>query len=426
MSKRQKAPQSAWKNRIVGTGLVDAAELLANPRNWRLHPDNQREALDKVLGTVGWVQNVIVNRRTGFVVDGHLRADLAISKGEKVPVQYVDLAPEEESLILATFDRLTAMAGVDSEKLSELVEEAAEAFPDIQEILTGIDDLIEPEEPGGGLTDDDATPEVPASPVTTLGDCWRLGAHRLVCGDSTKESDVQRCLNGVQPHLMVTDPPYGVEYDANWRNEADRSNGKPRSRHRAIGKVQNDDKADWREAWKLFPGDVAYVWHAGIYAGTVAESLVACGLDIRAQIIWAKTRFAISRGHYHWQHEPCWYAVRNKGHWTGDRSQTTLWTIDHQKSETGHSTQKPVECMRRPILNNSSPGQAVYEPFAGSGTTIIAAESTGRICHAIELEPAYCDVIVKRWQEYTGEQAVLDGDGRTFDEIATDRHREAA
>jgi DNA modification methylase len=137
----------------------------------------------------------------------------------------------------------------------------------------------------------------------------------------------------------------------------------------------------------------------------VQQSVEAVGFTIRCQIIWAKTRFVIGRGDYHWQHEPCWYCVRNKGHWTGDRSQSTLWTIDHTKSETGHSAQKPVECMKRPIENNSSPGQAVYDPFVGSGTTIIAAEMTGRACHALEINPAYVDVTVERWQNFTGEKA---------------------
>jgi len=194
----------------------------------------------------------------------------------------------------------------------------------------------------------------------------------------------------------------------------------------------NDNNADWREAWALFPGDVAYVWHApGALSAVVCESLQASGFDIRAQIIWAKSNFVISRGHYHRGHEPCWYAVRKKagatghwngdrtGHWNGDRTQSTLWKIDNPvKSETGHSTQKPVECMRRPIENNSSVGQAVYEPFSGYGTTIIAAETTGRCCHAIELNPAYVDMAVKRWQDFTGKPATLESDGRTFDECA--------
>jgi hypothetical protein len=162
------------------------------------------------------------------------------------------------------------------------------------------------------------------------------------------------------------------------------------------------------------------VWHGGLHGRVVAESLEASGFAIRTQIIWDKTRLVIGRGDYHWQHEPLIHAVRRgkSGHWSGGRNQTTVWQIPHRKSETGHGTQKPVECMKRPIENNSSPGQAVYEPFCGSGTTIIAAEITGRACHAIELNPAYVDVAVDRWQKFTGEDAVLEEDGRTFNQVA--------
>jgi DNA modification methylase len=218
---------------------------------------------------------------------------------------------------------------------------------------------------------------------------------------------------------MVTDPPYGVEYDANWRNEAKRPDGTPYGAS-AVGKVDNDGRADWSEAWSLFPGDVAYVWHAGNKANVVADSLLQTGFAVRAQIVWAKSNFVIGRGDYHPHHEPCWYAVREKkkGHWQGDRTQSTLWKIDKpQKSDTGHSTQKPIECMRRPICNNSSPGQAIYEPFSGSGTTIMAGELTGRHIHAIELNPQYVDVTVERWQNFTGQQAIHEETGKTFEEM---------
>lgn len=262
-------------------------------------------------------------------------------------------------------------------------------------------------------------------PVSQPGDLWVLGRHRLVCGSSTDAETVARVLAGTKPLLMVTDPPYGVEYDPGWRNEALKGSATQRT-----GKVLNDDRADWREAWALFPGDVAYVWHGALHATTVADSLLATGFAIRSQIIWAKPRLVIGRGDYHWQHEPAWYAVRKtgKGHWAGDRKQTTLWTIDTrgQDADTVHGTQKPVECMRRPIENNSSPGQAVYEPFSGSGTTIIAAEMTGRACHAVELNPVYVDVAVQRWQAFTGQAAVLEGDGQAFNEIAAARGVQAA
>ena len=272
--------------------------------------------------------------------------------------------------------------------------------------------------------DENAIPERPAIPVSRRGDLWRLGSHRLLCGDATVAADVARLLDGVVPLLMVTDPPYGVSYDPVWRNAVGASTTM------RTGKVLNDDRADWREAWALFPGDVAYVWHGALHATTVAESLEAAGFGIRSQIIWAKDRLVLSRGDYHWQHEPCWYAVRKtaQGHWAGDRKQTTLWPIANrdQDAETVHGTQKPVECMRRPMLNNASPGQAVYDPFVGSGTTLIAAETTARVAYGIELDPAYVDVAVARWQAFTGRVAVRDGDGVTFAEAQAQRQTEAA
>ena len=169
----------------------------------------------------------------------------------------------------------------------------------------------------------------------------------------------------------------------------------------------NDDRSVWTAAWERFSGDVAYVWHASLHGSEVMESLLRAGFEHRAQLIWAKPRHVISRGHYHWQHEPCWYAVRKgkQAHWNGDRSQTTIWNVEHIKSETGHGTQKPVEVMRRPILNHTKAKDYVYDPFLGSGTTLIACEATERRCIAIDIDPKYVDVAVKRWMNLTGKQA---------------------
>jgi DNA modification methylase len=218
--------------------------------------------------------------------------------------------------------------------------------------------------------------------------------------------------------IMVTDPPYGVDYAPDWREKA--GLGKIRQ----IGTVENDDRVDWTEAFQLFRGDVAYVWHAGLYAGEVAASLRQCGFEIRCQLVWAKQHFALSRGHYHWQHEPCWYAVRRgqTGHWCGGRRQSTLWEVSNlnpfgglnAEELTGHGTQKPIELMRRPILNHTERRAVVYDPFLGSGATLMAAEDTGRICYGLEIQAGYVDVIVQRWQNLTGKRAVLEGDGRTF------------
>lgn len=402
----------AFASRIVGEGDEAPDQLLANPLNWRTHPKEQVDALEGLLGQVGWVQRIIVNKRTGHVVDGHARVALALRRAEpSVPVVYVDLSDEEERLVLAAIDPIGGMAGTDQALLDSVLDGLQADDAGLQALLDSLKGT-----PAGteGLTDPDDTPELQDKAVTELGEVWLLGRHRIICGSSTEAHTVEKVLAGVKPHLMVTDPPYGVEYDPTRT-----SNNKAKA-----GKVLNDERADWTEAWALFPGHVAYVWHASMFTDTVIASLETTGLERRSMILWAKDRFTLGRGHYHWQHEPAWYVVRKgeNGHWNGDRSQSTVWNIKaREDGGHGHSTQKPVECMKRPIENNSSPGQAVYEPFSGSGTTIIAAEMTGRCCYAVELNPPYVDMAIRRWQAFTGQHATLDGDGRTFDEIAAER-----
>jgi DNA modification methylase len=400
-------------------------DLIPYARNSRTHTDEQVAQIAGSIREFGWTNPVLIDGDAGIIA-GHGRVLAAQRLGLKeVPTIQLDHMTEAQRRAYVIADNKLALnAGWDNDLLKiELGELQA---LDFDLALMGfnpseLETLLAPAATEG-LTDPDDTPEPPAQPVSALGDVWLLGAHRIVCGDSTTVESVDKALNGVKPHLMVTDPPYGVEYDADWRNKAMRADGSADG-GRAIGKVKNDDRADWSEAWTLFPGDVAYVWHAGLFASTVATSLETAGFKLRSQIIWKKSNFAIGRGDYHWHHEPCWYAVRGSGHWAGDRKQSTIWEIAKpQKSETGHSTQKPVECMKRPIENNSSPGQAVYEPFSGSGTTIIAGEMTGRCVHAIELNPAYVDVAVTRWQEFTGKTATLEGDGRTFAELKAERH----
>jgi DNA modification methylase len=373
----------------------------------------------------------VLARSDGTLVDGHLRLKAAQRLGlSRVPVVLADdLSAAQIKAFRLLVNRSATWDDWDDDLLGlELLDLQA---LDYDLGLTGFDDaelqrlmdLVADEGTAAG-TDDDV-PEPPAEPVTRLGNLWILGHHRLLCGDATSADDVRRLLNSATPPLMVTDQPFGVSYDPGWRNDAGVS------ATARTGTVRNDDRADWREAWALFPGDVAYVWHAGIHARTVAESLEACGFAIRAQLIWVKNRFVLSRGHYHWQHEPCFYAVRGGGcsRWQGARDQSTVWQIATNADDdaaTVHGTQKPVECMLRPMLNNSARGDAVYEPFAGSGSAIIAAEKSGRVCFALEIEPRYCDVIVERWQHFTGKPAKLDGDGRTFDEVAGKRLRAAA
>ncbi|WP_372624741.1 site-specific DNA-methyltransferase [Falsiroseomonas sp.] len=403
------------------------ADLVPYARNARTHSDAQVAQIAASIREFGFTNPILTDGARG-VIAGHGRLMAARKLGlQEVPtIELSHLSPAQRRAYVLADNRLALSAGWDEDMLRlELGDLRDEGFDlgltgfDLDEIGRLLIDATE------GLTDPDQVPEVPETPVSRLGDVWILGRHRLACGDCTDADTVAKALNGVRPHLMVTDPPYGVDYDPAWRNAALEGSKTART-----GRVLNDHRADWREAWALFPGDVAYVWHGALHATTVAESLAACGFDICAQIIWAKERLVLGRGHYHWQHEPCWYAVRDgaKGHWAGDRKQTTLWSIPSrdQDVDTVHGTQKPVACMRRPLENNSSPGQAVYEPFSGSGTTLIAAEMSGRACHAVELSPAYVDVAVSRWKAFTGEKAALDGSGRSFAEVAAERGQEAA
>jgi DNA modification methylase len=266
-----------------------------------------------------------------------------------------------------------------------------------------------------GLTAENAVVE-PGPTDIVRGELFVLGRHRLLCGDATSAGDVTRVLDGAQPAVMVTDPPYGVSYDPAWRHRVN-----PHQRT-AVGRVLNDDRADWTAAWQLFPGAIAYVWHAALKAPTVAADLEAAGFTIRSQIIWQKQHFALSRGDYHWAHEPAWYAVRGKGQWRGDRRQSTLWEVPNlnpmggsraaDNTVTGHGTQKPVRLFEIPILNHTVAGEAIYDPFCGSGTAIIAAEKLGRACVAMELDPKYVQVIVTRWEAFTGQKAIRQSTGR--------------
>lgn len=262
----------------------------------------------------------------------------------------------------------------------------------------GLDLDIDIEDVSGSLNlekDDNFDVEKDVDTDIVVGDLFDIGKHRLLCGDSTNPQHVDKLLSGESPCLMVTDPPYGVEYDASWRNKATRSDG-GQVGGRSIGKVMNDDNADWSDTFSLSPSKIAYIYHAGKFSGTVQKSLEDNEFSIVSQIIWSKSHFAISRSDYHWKHEPCWYAVKKgaKHEWIGDRKQTTVWEIDKPtKNETGHSTQKPVECMKKPISNHSGD---VYDPFMGSGTTMVAAHSLNRRCFGIELNPKYCQIIINR------------------------------
>ena len=388
---------------------VDVVDLVEHPRNPNKHSDKQIALLAKIIRNQGWRNPIVVSADSGFIVAGHGRLMAAkVLNVEQVPVDYQPFDNEaEEYAHLIADNRIAELAEADKSELAKLVRELEDKIdldltgfdaPSLEELLATKEEKQVDAEPKT-----DKAAELQVKWKTEKGQLWKLGEHRLLCGDSTNAKDVERVLGDDKADIMVTDPPYGVNYDPSWRAEAGMTVNENK-----LGKVQNDDIADWTPAWQLFDGDVCYVYHAGAKAGTVQQSLEDSGFNIRSQIIWSKDKMALSRGDYHWQHEPCWYGVRDgkKGNRTEDRTQTTVWQIAaREDSGHGHGTQKPVECMARPIRNHHC--STVYEPFSGSGTTIIACEQLDKKCRAIEIDPNYVAVALERYVDATGKEPVL-------------------
>lgn len=413
----------AWANRIVATGEAAPGELLPNPRNWRTHPEHQRKALGAVLAEVGWVQQVIVNRTTGHLVDGHLRVALALEQREPlVPVVYVELTAGDEALVLATLDPIAALAERNEEMLREVLSDVSVMDAELKAMLDGmvVDAPTEVTE--------DTVPAVPEDPTTKPGDLWLLDGHRLLCGDSTDAADVERLIGEAQFALLATDPPYGVDYAAVVQGRKNQKRGGWKG-------IEHDELGEggatlMGQALRLArtraqAGAAVLVWHpSGENASAFRAALVDAGVHVLKQIIWVKPVLVFGRHEYHWRHENAMYGwfEGSRANFYGERSETTVWEVAPSPSSdvrngpamaTGglgeHPTQKPVELSARAIRNHTLPGEATYEPFAGSGSALIASEQLTRRCLAMEIDPAYCDVIVKRWENLTGETAVLDG-----------------
>ena len=385
--------------------ISDLKEYDKNPRKIK------KEQLDKLTAHInedGYHQRIIVN--TDYtIIGGHQRKKALLQAGYK-PSDVIEVLMPERTLQQKELDRINVRDNLDFGEFDfDILQEQfnleeLEEFGFDKEFLETLETELLP------LVDEDEIEQLPANPVSKLGDVYILGNHRLMCGDSTNAEHVSKLLNGNNPILMVTDPPYGVNYEPEWRKDAGLNNSKN------MGKVLNDDRYDWSDAYSLFTGDVAYIWHPSKYTHKFAEHIENNGFDLINLIVWSKNRFVLSRGDYHHQHEPLWYGVK-KGtnhNWQGKRDQSTVWEIDNYaggatdgEEQTGHGTQKPIECMLRPIMNNSKIGEGVYDPFGGSGTTLIAAQRSKRNCYMMELSPAYIDVIAKRWEKETGEKAVL-------------------
>ncbi len=419
---RGNPPGSSWRNRITGHGEEDPRALVANPGNWRSHPKEQARALGAALGEIGWVAQLMVNRTTGHIVDGHLRLELALARNEPtVPVTYVELTEDEERLVLATLDPLAAMATAERDALEALLAGLTPTDDVLATLLGEIGERNGIRRPV--LGDPDEIPELPDEKDVYVqpGDLWQLGDHRLACADSTDAAAVNRLLAGAEPTLLSTDPPYGVSLDPTWRDGVYNQKGAAEEPYMRIEGHRNvtlsgDTRVDWSEAFALVPSlTVGYVWHAGVHAATVAAGLERIGFEIVSQVIWDKGLFAMGRSWYHWAHEPCW-VVRKPGvpHlFSGERDQSTIWRVPSPKmimagsteEKQDHPAQKPVLLSEIPIRNHTKAGEAVYDPFLGSGTTLVAAETLARRCYGMEIDPRYAQLIIERWQGLTGRTA---------------------
>jgi DNA modification methylase len=430
-------------------------DLRPDPANPRRISEDELDALERSLRQFGFVQPVLARREDRTVIGGHHRLLAARRLGlTTVPVTWLDISVEQARLLGLALNKISG--SWDDALLARLLADL-QATPDLDLSLSGfgedeIKDLLrsletrEKRERTEAFDLDEALEEARRAPRTKPGDLWALGDHRLLCGDATSAEDVARLLDGAEPKLLATDPPYGVSLDGSWRDgvynalgpaeqtymrtdgqlggeDATRPPGGAHGRtegHRNTT-LSGDTRVDWSEAFALVSSlEVGYIWHAGVHAAEVAQGLQRIGFEIVAQVIWDKGLFAIGRSWYHWNHEPCW-VVRKAGArvpFRGSRDQATIWRVPSPKMIMGgsteakqdHPTQKPLLLFETPIRNHLKPGEALYEPFCGSGTALIAAERTGVRCYAMEIDPIYVEVALRRWERFSGQEATrIDG-----------------
>ena len=374
---------------------IDSVKL--DPANVRRHGEKNLSAIKSSLSRFGQQKPIVVDA-DGIVRAGNGTWTAAKALGWKeITVVRTDLKGSEATAYAIADNRTGELAEWDEDALAQTL--AALQIEDEELALdTGfdakeIDALLAPDE----VTEDEV-PEPPADPITKPGDLWLLGEHRLLCGDSTKAEDVARLMDGKTASIMVTDPPYGVGY------EGGQVNDKKRERLKGDQTTEVFDAA-LSIAVNAVPKGAWYVWHAGKYAEPVYSAIRECGYEVRALIIWNKLKahYGAPSAHYCQKHEPCIYAVNGSASFIGPTNEVTVWDIDQPSRNEHHPTQKPIECMARAMRNHDA--SIVFDPFLGSGTTLIAAEQLGRKCYGMEISPAYCDVIVKRWETLTGKKA---------------------
>lgn len=383
-------------------------ELIPYVNNSRKHSDQQVAQIAASIKEFGWTNPILVDKDKGIIAGhGRLMAARKLKMDDVPTIELSHLSDAQKKALVIADNKLALNADWDTQILSLELSELQDIGFDLD--ILGFDAnelnaLLEPEEVKG-LTDEDAVPEVPEEPKTKLGDIYQLGNHRLMCGDSTSIADIETLCDGQLVDMWLTDPPYNVAYEGKTKDAL---------------KIKNDsmDNDTFRQFLRdsyvaadvvMKPGAVFYIWHADSEGYNFRGAAKDAGWTVRQCLIWKKSVMVMGRQDYHWRHEPCLYGWKEgAGHlWASDRKQTTILEFDKPSRNGEHPTMKPVELFSYQMLNNTKGGDIVLDSFGGSGTTMIAAEKHGRHARLMELDPKYCDVIVKRWEDFTGKKAVL-------------------
>lgn len=397
-------------------------KLIPYARNSRTHSPEQIDQIVASIKEWGWTTPILVDEQGGIIA-GHGRTLAAQRlRMPQVPVMVATGWSEAKKRAYVIADnRIALNAGWDNEMLALEFKDLMEQGFDVE--LTGFSqdeiDALMPEQLEEGLTDPDDAPEAPVNPVTVQGDVWVMGSHRLLCGDSTSIADLEKLCCGQLVDMWLTDPPYNVAYEGGTKEKLTIKND-------SMGDTQFRDFL--RDAYTaanavMKAGAVFYIWHADSEGYNFRGAAKDAGWTVRQCLIWKKSSLVLGRQDYQWQHEPCLYGWKDGAShlWASDRKQTTILEFDKPARNGEHPTMKPVALFEYQLLNNTKGGDIVLDSFGGSGTTLIAAEKNGRVARLMELDPKYCDVIVTRWQQFTGKHAHLEADGRSFTEVMGER-----
>ena len=403
--------------------MAPVDSLIPYARNARTHSEEQIAQIAASIREFGWTNPILTDGDKGVIAGhGRLAAARKLELTEVPVIELGHLSPEQKKAYILADNRIALNSGWDEELLKLELQELQGVDFDLDLLGFGDDEierLLNGDQAGGGLTEDDAIPEAPVDPVSRTGDLWILGNHRLLCGDSTVLSDVERLMGGQLADMAFTDPPYNVDYG---NSAKDKMRGKDR-------RILNDALGD---GFYQFLYDAClnllavtkgacYVCMSSSELHTLQKAWIDAGGKWSTFIIWAKNTFTLGRSDYQRQYEPILYGWKQgvDHFWCGDRDQSDIWNYNKPRVNDLHPTMKPVELVERAIKNSSKSRDIVLDLFGGSGTTLIACEKTGRQARLIELDPKFVDVIVKRWEEYTGQQAVREGDGVKFVELTT-------